>query len=141
MSKGTVRSVFTAVTFSISLMDTRAGLVVSQVIATLCVSCCPMKKRTLISIRARPCTLVVFNAIHIRVVIKGPVSSANRPPSSLVQEVPVETGEGTVLGALVLHEQWTLFCSKLLEICVVLGFLGLRVQHVSGGRRAACRGR
>lgn len=70
----------------------------------------------LISIRAGTASLVVFGAIEIRTVVKGPVSSANGSPPALVQKVPVETGERPVLCTFMLHEERALLCSELLQI-------------------------
>ena len=46
MCEGTVRSVLDAVTSDIGLIDTRTGLIVSEMVASLCVACRPVKVGT-----------------------------------------------------------------------------------------------
>lgn len=70
----------------------------------------------LVSVGAGACDLVVLGAVNIRAVVKCAVPLANRPSPSLVQEVPVEAGEGPMLGAFVLHKQRTLLRPELLQI-------------------------
>lgn len=43
VSKGTVRSILNTVSSGICLIHTCAGLVVAQVVASLCVTCCAMQ--------------------------------------------------------------------------------------------------
>lgn len=63
---------------------------------------------------ARP--LVVFGAVDVRAVVEGPVPSADGSAAPLVQEVPVETGEGSVLSTFVLDEQGALLRSELFQV-------------------------
>lgn len=70
----------------------------------------------LVSVGAGPCALIVFDAVNIGAVVKRAVPLADGPSPSLVQEVPVEAGERTMLGALVLHKQRTLLRPELLQI-------------------------
>lgn len=70
----------------------------------------------LVSVGAGARTLVVFGAVNIRAVVEGAVPLADGPSPSLVQEVPVEAGEGPMLGALVLHKQRTLLRPELLQV-------------------------
>lgn len=70
----------------------------------------------LVSVGAGACALIVLGAVNIRAVVKSSVPLADGPSPSLVQEVPVETGKGPMLGALVLHKQRTLLRPKLLQI-------------------------
>lgn len=70
----------------------------------------------LVPVGAGACDLVVLGAVNVRAVVKCSVPFAHRPSPSLVQEVPVEAGEGPMLGALVLHKQRTLLCPELLQI-------------------------
>lgn len=95
-------------------------------ILSFCVPGCSMEIWTVVSVRADPSRLVVFGAIDVRAVVEGAVPPSDGPPPSLVQEMPVEAGEGPVLGALVLQEERALLCAELLKVCVVRRFLGLR---------------
>lgn len=79
----------------------------------------------LVSIGTGTSSLVIFGAIEIRTVVEGPISSANGSPPSLVQKVPVETGERPVLCTFMLHEQRALLSSELLQISMgIKGAMG-----------------
>lgn len=71
---------------------------------------------SLIPIRTDPRPLVIFIAVHIRRVIKGPVPPPHGSPPPLIGEVPVEAEEGAVEEALVEGEELTLLHSKLLQV-------------------------
>ena len=58
----------------------------------------------LISVWANACCLVVLCAINIRTVVKSPISSAYWSSTPLVQKMPMETGEWSMLRALVLQK-------------------------------------
>ena len=70
----------------------------------------------LISIRTNACCLVVFRAINVRAVVKGPVSSSYGSSSPLVEKMPVKARKGSVLRTLVLEEQRALLCPELLQV-------------------------
>lgn len=74
------------------------------------------RKNSLVSVRTRAATLVVFGAVNIWAVVEGPIPSAYGPAAPLVQEVPVETGERTMLRAFVLNEKGALLRPELLQI-------------------------
>lgn len=76
----------------------------------------PLKPDLLVSIRAEACGLVVLGAVDVGAVVEGSVSSPDRSPPTLVEEMPVEAGEGSVLRALVLQEQRALLCPELLQV-------------------------
>lgn len=63
---------------------------------------------------ARP--LIVFGAVNVRAVVEGPVPSADGSAAPLVQEVPVETGERSVLCTFMLDEQGALLRSELFQV-------------------------
>lgn len=102
--------------FCISFMDTRSSFIVAEMVPALCVTCCSMQKRALISVGAGACSLIIFGTVNIWAVVEGSVPSAYWSAASLVQEVPVETGKRTVLCTFMLYEQGTLLRSKLLQI-------------------------
>lgn len=57
---------------------------------------------SLVSVVAEAGRLVVLGAVVVGAVVEGSVPLAHRSSPSLVVEVPVEAGEGAMLGALVL---------------------------------------
>lgn len=73
----------------------------------------------LVSVGAGACALIVLNAVNIGAVVKRAVPFADGPSASLIQEMPVEAGEGSMLGAFVLHEERTLLRPELLQISVI----------------------
>lgn len=68
----------------------------------------------LVSIWANACGLVVFRAVHVRAVVKSPVSSSYGSSSPLVEKMPIKARKGSVLRTLVLEEQRALLCPELL---------------------------
>lgn len=60
--------------------------------------------------------LVVFCAIVVRAVIKRAIPASDRPPPPLVHEMPVETGERSMLCTFVLQEERALLDAKLFQI-------------------------
>ncbi|CAO2646120.1 hypothetical protein LEMLEM_LOCUS27762, partial [Lemmus lemmus] len=68
-----------------------------------------------VALWAEACGLVVLGAVDIWTIVKGAVPTADGTAAPLVHEVPVETGVGPVLCAFVLHEEWTLLCTELLQ--------------------------
>ena len=71
---------------------------------------------SLVSDGAEAGGLIVLLAVDVGAVAELLVAPEHGPPPLLVLEVPVETGEGSVLLTLVLQEQWALFNSKLLQV-------------------------
>lgn len=84
--------------------------------ACVCVRAQSVKRYSLVSIRTDACSFVVFGAVHVGAVVKRPVSPPDRSAPPLVQEMPVETGKGSVLCAFVLQEQRALLGPELLQI-------------------------
>lgn len=76
----------------------------------------PPKPDSLVSIRAEACGLVVLGAVDVGAVVEGSVSSSDGSPPTLVEEMPIEAREGSVLRALVLEEQRALLCPELLQV-------------------------
>lgn len=70
----------------------------------------------LVSIGTCACSFIIFGAVDIWTVVERPVASADGPAPPLVQEMPVEAGERSVLGALVLHKQGALLSPEFLQI-------------------------
>lgn len=70
----------------------------------------------LVSIRTFAFRLIIFCTIIVRGIVKGSISSAHRPPSSLVVEMPVETHERFVLITFMLQKRCALLDTKLLQI-------------------------
>ena len=71
---------------------------------------------SLVSIVAHSSVLIVQCTVDVRTVVEGPAPPLYRPPPPLVHEMPVETGEWSVLVALVLEEGLALLNSELLQI-------------------------
>ena len=80
---------------------------------------------SLVSIWTDAGGLVVLGAVVVGAVVEGAVAPTHWPASTLVHEVPVEAGEGPVLGALALYEQRALLDPKFLQV------LGVRVDVVA----------
>lgn len=70
----------------------------------------------LISVLTEPGGLVVLGAVDVGAVVEGAIPSTDGTSSSLVLEMPVEAGEGSVLLALVLKKEGTLFDSKFFQV-------------------------
>lgn len=123
-------------------MDADSSFIVSKVVPAFSVPRGPVQKWALVTLWAEACSLVVLGAVDVWTVVKGAVPTADGAAAPLVHKVPVEAGVGPVLSAFVLHEEWALLCAELLQVRVVLRFLGLCLQHLSGsgrGRRGSCR--
>lgn len=75
-----------------------------------------MRAHLLVSIRTDASGFVVFVAVLVGRIVEGTVALTERSTTALVGEMPVETREGLVLGALVLLKQGTLLTAKLLQI-------------------------
>lgn len=71
---------------------------------------------SLVSIWTNARSLIVFGAIIIGAVIKCAVSTSHWPSTSLVHEMPMKTGEWTMLCAFVLQEERALLDAKLFQI-------------------------
>jgi hypothetical protein len=69
-----------------------------------------------VTVRTDPSSLVILGAVNVRAVVKESVLLLHWSSSTLVLEVPVETGEGSVLLALVLKKQGTLLNPEFLKI-------------------------
>ena len=70
----------------------------------------------LVSVLTEPGGLVVLGAVDVGAVVEGSIPSTDRTSPALVLEVPVEAGEGSVLLALVLKKEGTLFNSKFFQV-------------------------
>lgn len=80
-----------------------------------------LNNNSLVSIWTDAGCLVVLGAVIVGAVIEGAVTLPRGPASTLVHKVPIEAGEGPMLGTFSLYKQWTLLDSKFLKI------LGVRV--------------
>lgn len=81
--------------------------------------CCKPPKapvHSLVSVGTGARPLVVSGAVHVWAVVEGSVPSADGSAAPLVQEVPVETGKGTMLRTFMLHKQRALLRPELLQI-------------------------
>ena len=74
------------------------------------------KVYSLISIWTYARRLVIFRAIIIRAIIKRSIPAPDGTTPPLVHKMPVEACERTMLSALVLQEERTLFDAKLLQV-------------------------
>lgn len=72
----------------------------------------------LISVRTYSSRLVIFGTVDIWAVGKRPVSLLYRPPSSLVEKMPVKASERPVLLTFVLKKELALLGPKLFQIPV-----------------------
>lgn len=97
-------TVLDAVSTIVSVMDAHPCLVIPKVIPPLSISSSTVKEGALVSIWTESGCLIVFLAVDVCTIVEGIVSPTNRTPSLLILEVPVETGEGSVLLALVLQK-------------------------------------
>lgn len=52
---------------------------------------------------------VVFGVVDVGVIVEGVVSTADGSAASLVYEVLVEVGVGSMLSVFVLYKEWVLF--------------------------------
>lgn len=142
VSKCTVGSVFDTVPSRVSLIDTRACLVVAKMVAPLSVSSCPMEIGTFISIRTYPRRLVIEGTVDVWTVVESAVSAFDGAPSALVCKVPLEASERPMLVTLVLEKSSTLLHSEFLQICVVKRLFSDRRSVRNGAtRRDAMEGR
>lgn len=71
---------------------------------------------SLVSIGTDARCFVIFSAIIVRAIIKRAISASDRSPSSLVHEMPMETGERSMLCTFVLQEERALLDAKLFQI-------------------------
>lgn len=123
-------------------MDADSSFIVTKVIPALSVPSGSVQEWALVALGAEACSLVILRAVDIWTVVEGAIPSADGTAATLVHKVPVEAGIGPMLCAFVLHEEWALLCAEFLQVRVVLRFLGLCLQHLSGsgrGRRGSCR--
>ena len=71
---------------------------------------------SLVALRTEARSLVVLGAVDVGAVVEGAVPTADGPATSLVHEVPVEAGVGSVLSAFVLHKEWALLRAEFLQV-------------------------
>lgn len=73
---------------------------------------------SLVPIRAYPCVFIVECTVDVGTVVECSISLLHGSSPPLVHEVPVETGERSVLVALVLKKGLTLLHTELLQVPV-----------------------
>lgn len=86
---------------------------VAEDIMGMCVCVCVY---SLVSVWTGARALIIFGTVNIWAVVEGAIPSADGSAAPLVQEVPVEAGEGPVLRAFMLNEERALLRPKLLQI-------------------------
>ena len=128
--KGAMGSVFHTVATCVGLVHARRGLVVAQMVATLHVASYTVQIRTILVVQTLSSRLIIVLTVNVRTVSECAVLFLLRPATLLVEEVPRETGEGTVLDALVLLEELALFDTEFFEVGVVERFLCLRLVQL-----------
>lgn len=88
----------------------------------------------LVTIRTDPRGLIVFCAVVIGAIVEGTIASAYGPTTSLVHEMPIETCERPMLGALVLQEERALLHAKLFQIAGKQDGVSECLRHEEHGR-------
>lgn len=91
------------------------------------------KKHLLVSVGTEAGGLVVFGAVDVGAVVERAVPPAERPPTSLVLEMPMETSEGPMLLTLVLQKQRALLHSELFEIPTMKARFSFESGRVASG--------
>jgi len=69
-----------------------------------------------VTLWARASCIIVFGAVDIWTVVESSVTFPYWPSTSLIQVMPAETSEWTVVRTSTLEKIWTLLCTKLLKI-------------------------
>jgi hypothetical protein len=100
--EGAVQAVLDTVPPRICVVDAHARLIIPQVIAPFCVSSSPVQEGAIVSIGTNSRRLVVFGAVVVGAVVEGAVAASHRASTPLVHEMPVKTGEWTMLCTFVL---------------------------------------
>lgn len=80
---------------------------------------------SLVSIGTNAGCFVVFGAVVVGAVIEGPVAFSDGTSPALVHKMPVEAGEGPVLGAFALYKEGALFHAEFLQIS------GMRIHRTT----------
>lgn len=84
MREGTVQAVLHTVAPCIGLMNTRACLVVAQVVLALRVPSCSVQVGAFVAVGTQAGGLIVLGAVYIRAVVEGAISPSERSAPPLI---------------------------------------------------------